>query len=207
MTPDSASARPVPDAEDPGPWPPLPWEAWRESCATLHMWTQIVGKVRKELTPWINHSWGAVLYVTPRGLTTSAVPHGDGGFEVRFDFVEPELVVRTHRQEERRFPLEPISVAVFHERFMGALGELGIEVEIDPRPNEVEDPIPFPEDTTHAAFDPEAVRRFGRVLLSTHRVFQSFRAEFVGKCSPSPLVSGYKLKSDNWLRISASFGV
>jgi hypothetical protein len=166
-------------------WPELPYEAWKDTLATLHMWTQIVGKVRLVQMPWINHSWHTTLYVSPRGLTTSAMPHGERIFAIDFDFLDHELRVSTCDDELRTVPLEPQSTAVFYERVMTALAELDLEVEIHARPNEVEPAIPFAEDRDHASYDGEAVRRFWRVLLQVDRVFTGFRSRFLGKSSPS----------------------
>jgi len=167
-------------------WPRLPaLDDWRDTFETLHMWSQIVGKVRLECGPWINHSWGSTLYVTTRGLTTSPVPYGSHTFAVDFDVLEPALRVTTSGGEERAFELGPMSVAEFYERTMGTLRDLGIEVEILARPVEVPDPItPFPEDEEHASYDADAVRAFWRALVRADRVFTDFRADFLGKVSP-----------------------
>jgi len=165
-------------------WPALPFEEWKDTAETLHMWTQIVGKVRLAQSPWINHSWHVTLYVTPRGLTTSTVPHGDRSFQIDFDFLKHQLVITTCDDESRVLPLKPRTTADFYEAVMGALAELGVPVKIHHRPNEVEKPIPFAEDTTHASYDPAAVERFWRVLVQVDRVFHDFRARFVGKNSP-----------------------
>lgn len=165
-------------------WPSLPYEQWQDTCATLQMWTQVVGKVRLELTPWINHSWQVVLYPTARGLTTSPIPYRNSAFQMDFDFLSQELVIARSDGSLRRIPLRPQTVADFYEEVMGALGEVGIEVKIDPVPNEVSDPIPFPEDKTHHAYDGDAAQRFWRILLSCHRVFVEFRSGFLGKVSP-----------------------
>jgi hypothetical protein len=165
-------------------WPALPFEDWKDTAETLHMWTQIVGKVRLVQSPWINHSWHVTLYVTPRGLTTSTIPHGDRSFQLDFDFLKHQLVMTTCDDESRVIPLEPRTTADFYRAVMGALDELGVPVKIHGRPNEVEKAIPFAEDTTHAAYDGAAVERFWRVLVQVDRVFQAFRARFVGKNSP-----------------------
>ena len=166
-------------------WPELPYEAWKDTLATLHMWTQIVGKVRMVQMPWINHSWHATLYVSPRGLTTSSIPYGERTFAIDVDFLRDELRVSTCDDELRVVPLEPQATALFYERVMTALSGLGLEVKIYARPNEVEPAIPFAEDRVHASFDAEAVRRFWRVLLQVDRVFTDFRSRFLGKSSPS----------------------
>ena len=167
-------------------WPELPPLAdWQDTVETLHMWTQIVGKVRLEQAPWINHSWGTALYVTTRGLTTSPIPYDARTFALDFDFVGHTLRITTSAGEERAFDLAPMSVADFYQKTMRALGELDIEVEILARPVEVPDPIePFPEDETHASYDADAVRRYWRALVQVDRVFRAFRARFTGKASP-----------------------
>jgi len=166
-------------------WPELPYNAWKETLATLHMWTQIVGKVRLVQTPWINHSWHTTLYVNPRGLTTSAMAYGERTFAIDFDFLDHELRVSTCDNELRAVPLEPQPTALFYERLMAALTELDLDVKIHARPNEVEPAIPFAEDRVHASYDADAVRRFWRVLLQVDRVFKEFRSRFLGKSSPS----------------------
>jgi hypothetical protein len=165
-------------------WPALPFEAWKDSAATLHMWTQIVGKIRLAQTPWVNHSWHVTLYVTPRGLTTSPIPHGERTFQIDFDFLKHELLITTCDDESRVIRLAPQTTADFHAAVMSALGELGLPVKIHGRPNEVEDPIPFAEDATHASYDARAVERFWRVLVQADRIFREFRARFIGKASP-----------------------
>ena len=165
-------------------WPSLEYSAWRDTCATLHMWTQIVGKVRLAKTPWINHSWHVTLYPTARGLTTSPIPDGDRIFEIRFDFIDHELRLLTNEGGIRRIPLKSQSVAAFYRAVMEALHELGVTVTINTTPNEIADPIPFERDDKHATYDPEYANRFWRVLLQSHRVFTEFRSGFCGKCSP-----------------------
>jgi hypothetical protein len=166
-------------------WPELPYEVWKETAATLHMWTQIVGKVRLAQTPWINHSWHVTLYVTPRGLTTSSIPYGERTFEIDFDFVAHELRVTTCDDEIRVIPLRPRATADFHSAVKGALRDLDLDVKFHGRPNEVEEAIPFAEDRKHGSYDAEAVHRFWRVLLQVDRVFKRFRARYIGKSSPS----------------------
>lgn len=165
-------------------WPELPHERWGPTRDTLHMWTQIVGKVRMELTPWINHSWGVTLYLTSRGLTTGPIPYGAHTFQVEFDFVDHELVVAASDGRRHALPLRAQAVADFHHELFATLDELGVGVDIDPVPNEIEDAIPFPEDRVHDAYDPEQARRIWGALVQTDRVFRAFRARFVGKCSP-----------------------
>jgi hypothetical protein len=165
-------------------WPALPFAAWRETCTTLHLWTQIVGKVRLALSPWTNHSWHVTLYVTARGLTTSPIPYGERTFEVDFDFVGHRLEIRSSDGRSSGFGLRPQSVATFHARLMAELADIDVKLRIHRRPNEVADPIPFEEDEKHAAYDAEYANRFWRVLVQADRVFKLFRARFVGKCSP-----------------------
>ena len=177
---------PIPSAGPRGKeqWPVLPFAAWKETAATLHMWTQIVGKVRLALSPWLNHSWHVTFYVTARGLTTSPIAHGRHCFEIDFDFIDHLLFVRRSDGAQRTIPLRPMAVADFYEQLMTALREMELAVRISAAPNEVEPAIPFAQDRTHAAYDAEFAQRFWRVLLQTDRVFKEFRARFIGKCSP-----------------------
>jgi len=166
-------------------WPALPLAPWRETCATLQLWTQIVGKIRLARRPWLNHSWHAALYVTSRGLTTSPIPTPQGGsFAIDFDFLLDALIVRTDRGLERRVALAPKSVAKFYGEVMGALGSLGLDTRIHRMPNEIPDAVPFDRDTVPRAYDAEAARRFWRVLVQADRVFKLFRTGFLGKASP-----------------------
>ena len=165
-------------------WPSLDYSAWRETCGTLQLWTQIVGKIRLALGPWINHSWGVTLYVTARGLTTSLIPYGTRAFEIEFDFIRHQLRITTAEGDERAIKLQPQSVASFYRAVMSKLRELAIEVQIGMRPNETLEAIPFDRDEKHAAYDPEYANRFWRVLLQADRVFKEFRSRFCGKCSP-----------------------
>jgi hypothetical protein len=165
-------------------WPELPLEAWQDTYATLHMWTQIVGKVRLALSPRVNQWWEVALYVNARGLTTSAIPYGDGIFEVQFDFIDHELIIQTSWGSSKTFALRPQSVADFYAEFMSALQSLGIEVKIWPMPVEVPNPVRFMADTQHASYDPEYANRFWRILVSCENIFQEFRAGFIGKDSP-----------------------
>jgi hypothetical protein len=165
-------------------WPDLPLESWKETYATLHMWTQIVGKVRMALTPPINHFWHVTLYVSTRGLRTSPIPYGDSTFEVVFDFIDHNLLVIASNGDIAMLPLRPRAVADFYKDFMATLRRVGIEVRINTMPQEVANPIPFEQDTTHASYDPEYAHRFWQILASTHAVFQEFRGRFLGKCSP-----------------------
>ena len=165
-------------------WPELPLEAWQDTYATLHMCTQIVGKVRLALTPKINHWWGVPLYVSSVGLTTSAIPYEGGSFEIEFYFVHNNLTIETSRDQVMALPLRAQSVADFYRELMDALVSLGIEVKIWKMPVEISDPIPFDEDTTHASYDPEYANRFWRILLRCDAAFQEFRSRFIGKASP-----------------------
>jgi hypothetical protein len=166
------------------PWPALDYRDWRATCETLHLWTQIVGKVRLAQTPWQIHSWHATLYVTARGLTTSPIPYDGRSFQIDFDFVEHALLLRTDAGATRVLALEPQSVADFHARLFDALASLGIHVRINGRPNEVANPLPFAEDHEHASYDAVYARRFHRVLVSTDHAFKEFRTSFLGKTSP-----------------------
>lgn len=165
-------------------WPALPLEAWSETCATVHRWTQIVGKIRLARSPWVNHGWHCTLYVTARGLTTSPIPHGSRTFQIDFDFTDHQLTVQTSDGLTGGVKLEPQSVAVFYARLMAEMGRLDVPVRIDRKPNEVPDPIPFDKDETHRAYDSEYANRFWRVLVQADRVLKEFRSRFTGKCSP-----------------------
>jgi len=171
-------------------WPQLPHSEWTESIATLHLWTQIVGKVRLELSPWINHSWQATLYVTCRGLTTSPIPYGGKSFQIDFDFIDHALTIATSDGLTLPKQLQPQTVADFYRELLGGLGSLGIDVEIHTMPNEIEDPIPFDEDLVHSTYNPAQVHLLWRALVQSARVFQDFRARFTGKCSPVHLFWG-----------------
>jgi hypothetical protein len=164
-------------------WPALPLEEWEATYHTLHMWTQIVGKIRLTLTPLVNHFWNVALYVNTRGLTTSPIPYRGGTFEIQFDFVHHRLEIRT-ADAERAFALEPMSVAAFYREIFSLLHQLGIDVQINPKPQEVPNPIPLDQDDTHASYDPEYANRLWRILRSTEIVLQEFRAGFIGKASP-----------------------
>ncbi len=165
-------------------WPTLPLEAWSDTCATLHMWTQIVGKIRLKQSPWINHSWHVTLYVTTRGLTTSPIPYGNRTFQIDFDFIGHEVKIQSSEGGVAGFSLQPQSVAAFYRRLQSEMGTLDLHVNINEKPNEIPDPIPFDRDETHKAYDPVYANRFWRVLVQADRVFKEFRARFVGKCSP-----------------------
>jgi hypothetical protein len=166
------------------PWPSLPFEAWRDSCATLHMWTQIVGKVRMAHAPAVNHWWHVPLYVGTRGLTTSPIPYGPRLFEIDFDFIDHRLVIRTSDGRSDEFALAPMTVADFHAELMGRLRALGLETRIWTTPVEIPDPIPFEQDRVHAWYDRDHAARFWRVLVQAARLFTAFRGGFIGKTSP-----------------------
>ena len=168
----------------PVPWPELPTAAWRETYETLHLWTQIVGKIRLARTPWLNHSWHVTLYVTARGLTTSAIPDGARSFQIDFDFIDHALRISTSDGTARQFALAGKSVAGFYTAIMADLAELGIDIAINETPNELPDPIPFSQDSRHTSYDPDAVRRFFQILRNAERVFEQFRTGFLGKASP-----------------------
>jgi len=165
-------------------WPDLPLAAWQDTFATLHLWTQIVGKIRLVKSPWLNHSWHTTLYVTSRGLTTSPIPDGRRTFELEFDFTAHRLELRSSDGRREEVPLRAQSVAVFHSLVIEALRRLDIEVRISQKPSELVDPIPFAEDEAHRSYDAEYVRRFWWALVQADRVFKIFRARFIGKASP-----------------------
>lgn len=170
--------------DQPECWPTLPLDSWKETYATLHMWTQIVGKVRLSLTPLINHWWNVPLYVTARGLTTSRIAYGERSFELWFDFIRHQLVLETSEGVLKTLPLVPRSVADFYQEFMSMLRTAQIEVKIWRMPVEIPNPIAFDQDRVHASYDSKAVEKFWRILLSVDSVFNQFRSGFIGKCSP-----------------------
>lgn len=171
-------------------WPPLPLSAWSDTAATLHMWLQIVGKIRLSCSPWTNHSWHTTLYVTSRGLTTSPIPYGLLDFEIQFDFIDHVLTIEVSDGRSARLPLVPQSVAAFYQRLMREMEALGLDVRIHAAPNEVPDAIPFAKNETLKSYDREYANRFWRVLAQSDRVFKIFRARFVGKNSPVHLFWG-----------------
>jgi hypothetical protein len=171
-------------------WPALPQGAWSDSCATLQLWTQIIGKIRLALTPALNHTWNVTLYPTVRGLTTGPMPHGTRILQIDFDFVEHTLLLQTSNGRTAKIVLAPMTVAAFYKAVMAALDELGTPVHIWRMPVEVADAIPFDQDLKHQAYDPEYVQRFWRILLQSARVFHIFRARFTGKVSPVHLFWG-----------------
>jgi hypothetical protein len=165
-------------------WPALSLEAWSDTCATLHMWTQIAGKIRLAKSPWVNHSWHVTLYVTATGLTTSAIPYDTRTFQIDFDFIRHHLIIESSDGGVGSFPLQPQSVAAFYRRLMQEMGSLDLSVDIHKKPNEVVDAIRFDQDESHSAYDPEYANRFWRILVQADRVFKQFRGRFIGKCSP-----------------------
>jgi hypothetical protein len=172
----SASSSPV--------WPELPLEAWKDTCSTLQLWTQIVGKIRLAQTPWLNHSWHVPFYLTARGLTTSPIPHGVRLFEMQFDFLDQVLQIDTAEGSRRSVALKPQTVADFHAAVVGALADLDLAVTITDYPCEIADALAFSADRTHAAYDAVYAQRFWRVLLQVDRVMKRFRTGFIGKASP-----------------------
>ena len=171
-------------ADQPLCWPPLPLESWQDTYATLHMWTQIVGKIRMKLTPLVNHWWNVPLYVASRGLTTSCIPYRERSFEIWFDFIKHQLVLETSDGTVRNLPLVPRSVADFYAECMAMLQSAEIDVKIWRMPVEIPNPIPFDEDREQKSYNAEEVESFWRILLSVSSVFQDFRSRFIGKCSP-----------------------
>lgn len=165
-------------------WPALPLSEWQDTCETLHLWTQIVGKIRLSKMPWINHSWHVPLYTTSRGLTTSPIPYDARTFQIDFDFIDHQLLIQVGDGMSRSMSLRPRSVAEFYTRLFNELGELGLDTKIYGRPNEVERAIPFVDDHRHDSYDPDFANRFWRVLVQVDRVFHHFRAGFIGKNSP-----------------------
>jgi hypothetical protein len=165
-------------------WPELNYPSWQETVATVQLWTQIVGKVRLALAPWVNHSWQVPLYVTARGLGTSPMPFGGEILEIEFDFIRHRLLARTSRGEERALALEPQAVADFYAHVIGLLRELGVSVLINELPCELPDAIRFSDDRVHAAYDADAIHRFWRALVQIDRVLKLFRSGFIGKVSP-----------------------
>ena len=171
-------------SDQPECWPSLRLDSWKDTYATLHMWTQIVGKLRLSLTPVINHWWNVPLYVTACGLGTSRIPYGENSFELWFDFLHHQLKLETSEGVLKTLPLEPRSVADFYQEFRNLLGSAGIEVKIWRMPVEIPNPIPFDQDRVHASYDRESVEKFWRILLSVDSVFHEFRSGFIGKASP-----------------------
>jgi hypothetical protein len=177
------TSEPAPSNES-NPLPALPFESWKDTLATLHMWAQIVGKVRLTLCPLVNHWWNVTFYVTSRGMTTLVMPYEDRGVDIQFDFIDHKLIIQTTDGNRRILDLKPQSVADFYREFMAAMAELGLKVRIWPMPVEVPDPIRFEQDHTHASYDAESVHRFWTILTWVDEVFKDFRAQFIGKVSP-----------------------
>jgi hypothetical protein len=165
-------------------WPALPFDEWKDTCATLHLWTQVVGKVRLARAPMVNHWWQVPLYVTSRGLTTSAMPHGARSFQIDFDFIDHRLVIQVSDGAAETIPLEPISVAEFYREVMGRLQSLGLGVHIWTMPVEIPEPIPFEDDRIHHSYDRQSAQRFWHALVLIDQAFSAFRARFIGKVSP-----------------------
>jgi uncharacterized protein DUF5996 len=168
----------------PDSWPDIPYAAWKDTCTTLHMWVQIVGKIRLVQTPWLNHSWHVVLYISRRGLTTSPIPYGARMFQIDFDFVNHVLWIRTSDGHYRQLVLRPQPVAEFYLELFATLSEIGIDIHINDLPNEVPDAIRFRDDVIHTSYDPDYVNRFWLALVQAHRVLSHFRTGFIGKASP-----------------------
>ncbi len=164
--------------------PALPFDSWKDTLATLHMWTQVVGKVRLELCPLVNHYWNVAFYLTARGMTTSAMPYSRGTVEVRFDFIAHQLLIETSEGRMVVLALKPQTVADFYKAFMAALADLGVMVKIWTKPCEIPDPTPFETDYIHASYDPEAVHKFWRITAWVDQVLKEFRTGFLGKVSP-----------------------
>jgi hypothetical protein len=171
-------------------WPRLDYPGWRDTAATLQLWTQIVGKMRLALTPWLNHGWQVPLYVSARGLVTSIIPAGAQAIDMEFDFIDHRLACRSSHGSIEAIALRPKSVAQFYDEVMAAMAALGVDVTIHVVPNEVADPLPFPQDHVHASYDPDAARRFWHALVQADRVFKLFRSGFLGKASPVHLFWG-----------------
>jgi len=165
-------------------WPALPLAQWKETYGTLHMWTQIVGKIRLALAPLVNHWWNVTLYVTPRGLTTSAMPYNDRLIRIDFDFIDHMVLIETTDGSTKSISLRPRSVAEFYQEMMAAIGSLGMPVKIWTTPVEVPDRTPFENDHKHATYDPEYAQRVWRIMAQASRVFTEFRSRFIGKVSP-----------------------
>jgi hypothetical protein len=165
-------------------WPALPFDEWKDTCATLHLWTQIVGKIRLACAPLVNHYWQVPLYVTSRGLTTSAMPHGKRSFQIDFDFIDHRLVIQANDGTVDIIALEPRSVAEFYREVMGRLRSLKLDCRIWTMPVEIPDPIPFENDHIHRSYDRQSVQRFWHALILADQLFTAFRARFIGKVSP-----------------------
>jgi hypothetical protein len=180
MTPEAIRSK----ASDDEALPVLPFDSWKDTLATLHMWAQIVGKVRLKLCPLVNHWWNAPFYITARGMTTSVMPYERRDIEVQLDFIEHKILIETSEGRVVALAMAPQSVADFYKKFMAALGELGVSAPIWTTPCEIPNPIPFEEDQVHAAYDPEAAHKFWRMLIWVDQIFKEFRGGFQGKASP-----------------------
>lgn len=165
-------------------WPPLPYKEWRATAATLHLWLQIVGKIRLMQCPWVNHSWHVTLQTTARGLGTRLMWHESASFQIEFDFIDHRLLIRADDGRTATLPLEPQTTAAFYRNLMSTLEKLGLSVRINTMPNELPNPIRFDADDVHSSYDPEYATRYWRILVQTERVFEKFRARFLGKSSP-----------------------
>ena len=165
-------------------WPPLPYEAWKDTYATLHMWTQVVGKVALAQAPPLNHSWGIAMQVTPRGLSTRTLPYGDRTFSIQFDFIDHLLVIHASDDDSRALPLRPQTVADFYREVMETLDAMSLPVKIWPMPVEVPSPVRFDLDTVHRSYDPDSANRCWRIFSQVAQVFARSQCQFVGKCSP-----------------------
>lgn len=179
-----------PPQPQPSAWPALPVDDWTDTLEALHLFTQVVGKIRLVCGPWINHSWGVPLYVTARGLSTGLVPYGGAGFEIAFDLVAERVEIATTAGEVRDIPLRPISVAAFHDEVIDAMAAVGMPVTINPMPSEIADAMPFIDDTRTRPFDADHARALWQALIHADRVFTTFRAGFIGKASPVHLFWG-----------------
>jgi Family of unknown function (DUF5996) len=175
---------PTPNSSTNPIWPALPIAAWQDTYETLHLWTQIIGKIRLTLAPKINHWWHSTLYVSPQGLTTSTIPYGTGNFQIIFDFINHQLKIEKSDGITRSIALTPRSVANFYQEVISTLQEIGIEVKIYPMPQEIANPIPFDRDDRHTAYDPEYAQRFWQILVQVDRLMTIFRCRYTGKCSP-----------------------
>lgn len=165
-------------------WPSLSFHSWQPTYETLHMWFQIVGKIRLVQSPWINHSWHTTFYLSSRGMTTSPMPTDTGSFQIDFDFIDHTVTINKSDGQSRVLPLRAQSVADFYSELFAALGAMNLDISINTLPNEVADPIPFAEDTQHCHYEPEAASRCWQVLMGADQVFKQFRSHFCGKCSP-----------------------
>jgi hypothetical protein len=178
------TARQKRSGRSPDGWPHLPFDLWSDTCATLHLWTQVVGKIRLAKAPMLNHWWQVPLYVTCRGLTTSPIPDEGRAFQIDFDFIDHRLRIAASDGRSESFALAPCTVADFYAELMGKLRGLGVEVRIWTLPVEISDPIPFEQDREHAAYEPEHAHRFWRILLKADQLLTAFRSRFIGKASP-----------------------